>query len=259
MPRVYLADKDTLDSVNNKVGTGEDAAASAPTTLFAGIKSLISTLADHVTNWTAARAAKIDKLDNLGTTGDTGGSAAAGTVMAKLNALIGYVITNNTANKTGVLSAKLAYIISLLENATYGLSAIKSSGNWYAAYGTSVTLYTLSSPVTGSDNEAMSAIFVAPANGTYRVDANATFAGTGYTVYMAISDADMDTTAYMGNNITKGLRRIGIYAAQSTINSTQAVYLQQGKRYKIGFEGRSGYKETVTLNTLTVKYAKTSI
>lgn len=142
MPRVYLADKDTLDNVNDKVGTSSDTASSAPTTLFAGIKSLISTLATHVANWTEARAAKIDKLDNLGATGDTSGSTSAGTIMAKLNALLtswtstragyldnirSYTITNNTASKTGVLSAKLAYIISLLENATYGLSAIKSN------------------------------------------------------------------------------------------------------------------------------------
>ena len=35
--------------------------------------------------------------------------------------------TNNTASKTGVLSAKLAYVISLLENTTYGLSALKTA------------------------------------------------------------------------------------------------------------------------------------
>ena len=79
----------------------------------------------------------------IGATGNTGGSATAGTVMAKLNALLtswtstragyidnirSYTVTNNTASKTGVLSAKLAYVINLLENATYGLSAIKSNG-----------------------------------------------------------------------------------------------------------------------------------
>lgn len=94
------------------------------------------------------------KMDNLiGATGNTGGSTSAGTVMAKLNALLttwtstraGYVdrlanstygldkiksdtTTNNTASKTGVLSQKLAYVISLLENTTYGLSAL-NTGN----------------------------------------------------------------------------------------------------------------------------------
>lgn len=131
MSKVYLADKDTLDSVNEKVGTGSDTESAAPTTLFAGIKYLISALANHVANWTAARAEKIDKLDNLGATGDTGGSTTSGTLMAKINALLtswtstragyldnirSYTITNNTASKTGVLSAKPAYIINLLES-----------------------------------------------------------------------------------------------------------------------------------------------
>lgn len=88
----------------------------------------------------------------IGATGNTGGSATAGTVMAKLNALItntaanntasttgtlsqkissaiANTATNNTASKTGILSAKLAYVISLLENTTYGLSALKTASS----------------------------------------------------------------------------------------------------------------------------------
>ena len=71
--------------------------------------------------------------DLLGTTRDSGGSTTAGTIMAKLNAMLnnwtstraGYLDTiksntdaNSTANKTGTLSAKLAYVISLLESST---------------------------------------------------------------------------------------------------------------------------------------------
>lgn len=37
-----------------------------------------------------------------------------------------YTATNNTGSKTGILSQKLTYLISLLENSTYGLSAIKN-------------------------------------------------------------------------------------------------------------------------------------
>ena len=40
-----------------------------------------------------------------------------------------YTATNNTGNKTGILSQKLTYLISLLENGTYGLSAIKNQTN----------------------------------------------------------------------------------------------------------------------------------
>ena len=55
MGREYLADKDTLDEVNSKVGATEDTASS--TSLFAKINSLLSTLANHVAapepqNWT---------------------------------------------------------------------------------------------------------------------------------------------------------------------------------------------------------------
>ena len=141
MSKEYIADKETLDEVNQKVGVNTDAASG--TSLFAKVNSLLNTVANHVAAWTSTRAAKLDNLDNIGATSDTGGSTTAGTVLAKLNALLtswtstragyidnirSYTITNNTASKTGVLSAKLAYIISLLENATYGLSAIKSNG-----------------------------------------------------------------------------------------------------------------------------------
>ena len=41
MSKVYLADKDTLDTVNNKVGASDDAEASAPITIFSGLKYII--------------------------------------------------------------------------------------------------------------------------------------------------------------------------------------------------------------------------
>lgn len=92
----------------------------------------------------ASAATAVSNTSVIGATGNTGGSTTAGTVMGKLNALLtnwtstragyidnirSYTITNNTASKTGVLSAKLAYVISLLENTTYGLSAIKTKLN----------------------------------------------------------------------------------------------------------------------------------
>jgi len=98
-------------------------------------------------------------VNAVGATGNTGGSTTAGTIMGKLNALLtnmtstraSYIdrlanssygldkiktdtgnavtntATNNTASKTGILSQKLAYLISLLENTTYGLNAIKTA------------------------------------------------------------------------------------------------------------------------------------
>jgi hypothetical protein len=143
MGTIKIADKPTLDNVNTNVGgTGDSGASSSAGTLFGKLNKIISDIATFVGNWTATRAGYIDtiktntdrltsaratKIDNIGATGDTGGTASAGTVMAKLNALVSNTTTNNTASKTGVLSAKLTYIISLLENTTYGLSAIKNA------------------------------------------------------------------------------------------------------------------------------------
>ena len=113
---INIADKATLDNVNNKIDT-------------------VDTVADNIYSKVDTEVADIKaKTDTIGATGDTGGTSTGGTVMAKLNKLITDVssavsntVTNNTASKTGVLSAKLAYVISLLENTTYGLNAIKTA------------------------------------------------------------------------------------------------------------------------------------
>lgn len=97
---IKIADKPTLDNVNTKVGaTGDSGASSSAGTLFGKLNKIISDITSFVGNWTATRAGYIDNIRS-------------------------YTITDNTASKTGVLSAKLSYIISLLENTTYGLSAI---------------------------------------------------------------------------------------------------------------------------------------
>ncbi|MGE4214835.1 MAG: hypothetical protein AB7E42_08680 [Anaerotignaceae bacterium] len=54
----------TVQGVHTKVGTSGDTASNTPTTLFAGIKGLISWFTG---TWTAARAAKIDTLETLWT------------------------------------------------------------------------------------------------------------------------------------------------------------------------------------------------
>lgn len=118
--------------------------------------SLAAKLNALLTSWTSTRAGYIDtintnagrltavratKIDNIGATSDTDGSATAGTVMGKLNGIFtntsnasSYAnsaktatATNNTASKTGTLSQKESYTHSLLENTTYGLSALKTA------------------------------------------------------------------------------------------------------------------------------------
>ena len=54
------AAKTAAESANGKIGASGDAAADSPTTLFAGLKRLLSWFSG---TWTAVRAAKIDKLD----------------------------------------------------------------------------------------------------------------------------------------------------------------------------------------------------
>ena len=96
---IDVAKEASVQAVNTKVGTSSDTASSTPTTLFAGIKGLIAWFTGV---WTAARAGYIDTINT--------------------NTAI-----NNTASKTGILSQKESYGIGLLENATYGLSALKTA------------------------------------------------------------------------------------------------------------------------------------
>lgn len=100
---------------------------------------------NNTANSTGTLSQKISYIIStlFGTANASGGTSSAGSLMAKVNKLLtdwtttraGYIDTiknavtaNSTASKTGSLSQKDAYIISLLENSTYGLSALKSSG-----------------------------------------------------------------------------------------------------------------------------------
>lgn len=60
--------------------------------------------------WTDARAVK---LDNIGATGDTGGSAATGTVMAKLNAILTWFTGTWTATRAAKLDQLDAILLKL--------------------------------------------------------------------------------------------------------------------------------------------------
>lgn len=62
MSKTYIADKDTLDAVNGKIGTKDDVPSPNPISLFAGIKQLLKGLSDHMATWTGDRAAKVDYL-----------------------------------------------------------------------------------------------------------------------------------------------------------------------------------------------------
>ena len=106
----------TLDNIKALIGqTGNTGGTSTAGTVMAKSNKLL-------TDWTTARAGKIDtihtnasnlntrltstrggyldKLANFGATGDTGGSTTAGTMMAKLNAILQKVITEGVGVKS---------------------------------------------------------------------------------------------------------------------------------------------------------------
>lgn len=141
--KINIALESSVEDVKTSIGTtGNTGGSITVGTIFGKLNKIIADLASHISSWTSTRAGYIDIIksntdrltsaratiiDNIGATSNTGGTTSAGTVMAKLNALITNTTANNTASKTGVLSAKLAYVISLLENTTYGLSALKTA------------------------------------------------------------------------------------------------------------------------------------
>ena len=150
--KTFIADKQTLDDVNSKVGqTSNTGGTASAGTIFGKLNSIISSIASFVANWTSARAAKVDNLDakvssresesdavirysNLNTnTGVNNTASATGTLSQKLSHIINTVATresdadavtrysnlntntgvNNTASATGTLSQKLSHIINL--------------------------------------------------------------------------------------------------------------------------------------------------
>ena len=109
--KLYIADKPTLDEVNSKVGqTSNTGGTASAGTLFGKLNAIISSIATHVANWTAARAANLD--------------AAVSSRQSEANALDRYnsISTNtgpnHTASATGTLSQKLSHIINLFATNT---------------------------------------------------------------------------------------------------------------------------------------------
>lgn len=112
--RITLADKETLDAVDSKVGTTSDSGGTtAAGTLMGKLNAAIGIITNLYKIWTAQKAALMD--------------AAISTRESEVNALARYnsISTNtgpnDTASATGSLSQKLSYII----NQFSGLSAPK--------------------------------------------------------------------------------------------------------------------------------------
>lgn len=140
--KVNIADKETLDAtksavdsikttvetintntdgLGDKIGITTDGQASATSgTVFAKLNKIISDIAAHVAQWTAARAAKIDSIDTNSATASTKATEAANYG----NEIKTQVAVNNTPSKTGTLSQKATQIIEDVEELNTGMSDV---------------------------------------------------------------------------------------------------------------------------------------
>lgn len=110
--KIYIADKQTLDDVHSKVGSTNNTGGTATTgTLFAKLNAIISNIASHVANWTAARAAKVDNLDAAISSRQSEANA-----LSRYNTLNTNTGVNNTASSTGTLSQKLSHAINAISS-----------------------------------------------------------------------------------------------------------------------------------------------
>lgn len=106
--KIYIADKQTLDDVNAKVGSTNNTGGTASAgTIFGKLNAIISSIASFVANWTAARAAKVDNLDATVSSRQSEANASA-----RYNTLNTNTGVNNTASATGTLSQKLSHAIN---------------------------------------------------------------------------------------------------------------------------------------------------
>lgn len=108
--KIYIADKQTLDDVNSKVGsTGNTGGTASAGTIFGKLNAIISNIASHVANWTAARAAKVDNLDATVSSRQSEANA-----LSRYNTLNTNTGVNNTASATGTLSQKISHAINTI-------------------------------------------------------------------------------------------------------------------------------------------------
>lgn len=242
---INVALESSVEDVKTSIGaTGNTDGSTTAGTIFGKLNKIIADLASHISSWTSTRAGYIDTIkantdrltsaratiiDNIGATSNTGGTTSAGTVMAKLNALITNTTVNNTASKTGVLSAKLVYVISLLENSTYGLSAIKTALSSSGGMKLKSVTKTYTNPNAGSLNHAVdSGLTIEQRIGlhcaimTSRTDYQGTVTQYNDIYYISASEGGSTGTS----------SHIGLYSSSSGNNNKSCyLYLGEGTIY----------------------------
>jgi len=119
--------------IKNLIGQTENTGGTTSAgTVMAKLNKLLTdwttTRAGYITNLnsrlTSTRAGYLDKLANFGATGDTGGSATAGTLMAKVNALLGSGGSSGLKVKS-VQRGYVAYALISLDDNGFRTIAIK--------------------------------------------------------------------------------------------------------------------------------------
>ena len=123
--KIYIADKQTLDEVNSKVGqTSNTGGTASAGTVFGKLNAIISSIASFVANWTAARAAKVDNIDAAVSSRQSEANASS-----RYNTLNTNTGVNNTASATGTLSQKLSHIINTVATRESDADAVTRYSN----------------------------------------------------------------------------------------------------------------------------------
>lgn len=108
-----------IGTINNNIGTTTDTGGTTSAgTVMAKLNKLLTdwttTRAGYITNLNSRlTSTRASRLDNIGTTGDTGGSTTTGTIMAKLNALLG-----SGGNGTKIKSIQHGYVEKTARSST---------------------------------------------------------------------------------------------------------------------------------------------
>lgn len=144
---------------------------------------------------------------------DTIISNAQVVLSTSIKAIDDNTLINNTANKTGILSQKNSYIISMLENSGYGLNALKNilgDGVKPSLTGTGTTVFSSTNKVSSSANYKCIAKFIAPVSGIYNVALTAEAQTNVYNIDIKKVTSELMSYSYFssGDNIYCYTRRI---------------------------------------------------
>ena len=106
----HIADKETLDAVNGKVGSSGDAQSTAPTTLFSGIKGILNLLTELKNLLSDGKTLVANAITAKGVT--TAASAAFATMATNIGKISTLATDTADANATAaqILSGKTAYV-----------------------------------------------------------------------------------------------------------------------------------------------------